>query len=137
MMYDLLTYLAIGIGFRVLLEVPTIRRVLRFDWQPNRHSIEDLIVVPGYLIALLGLDVRLLVIGLTIGSGLMFVDFSFWQLVRTIAVVAILWFAILAGAQPVLLGMFILLGYQWCERRFRRGLDTTKVADPGPETVSP
>ena len=135
MLYDPLCYLGIGFGFRVLIEIPKLRRLMGFGGQPNANSIDDLIVVPCYLMALLGFDVRLLVIGLTIGSGLMFVEFSFWRTIRIVAVLAILWFAILGGAQPVLLGMFILLGYQWCERRFRRGLGTAEVPDSG--TVSP
>ncbi len=117
-MHPLFTWLLVGILYRAYLECKPLVRLLGFGRQADRYLLEDTILLPGYFMALVGFDCRLMVVGIAIGSGLLFVEFSIKRLLRDALVIGILWFGIQSQFQPLILGQFIAMGYLWCQRKF-------------------
>ena len=116
----LVKYLLVGIAYRAYLEYKPLVNLLGFGRTPDRNLLEDTIFLPGFFLALLGFDSRLLVIGVAVGSGLLFVDFSIKRLIRDLLVFGVLWLGFQSQFQPLILGPFLGLGYAWCQRRFSR-----------------
>jgi hypothetical protein len=119
-MDPLIKCLLVGILYRAYLEYKPLVELVGFGRSPDRFLLDDTILIPGFLMALVGFDTRLLVVGIAVGSGLLLVDFSLKRLARNLLVIGFLWFGVQSQFQPLLLGPALGLGYAWCQRRFSR-----------------
>jgi hypothetical protein len=119
-MDPLIKWLLVGILYRAYLEYKPLVELVGFGRRPDRYLLDDTILIPGFLMALVGFDTRLLVVGIAVGSGLLLVDFSLKRLSRNLLVIGLLWFGVQSQFQPLILGPFIGMGYGWYQRRFSK-----------------